>query len=652
MKQNIISNQVFKELQVPTYDTSTDTGTIVYANRYSGRQSVDMPKVYMDVLNSDFGETGNSILVQLEQKIQGFPNGPWYIDSIDDVIYIHNRKFHNGPVHKYTYQGGRGELLDIEFQTQYITKRLDGTVTSGISSDKILNTDVIINRSFSKFYGDYMVNDTATHEEKMATLEAAYADHQVGKLSYEDLKAIEEKYPEQVLLMEDQHQLAIHTEFRNQQAWVAAEDRLDRLATKEAYEVFKSEVAKTNSYIAGKTMHDREVQNILNNMDLTNEVQRIIQQETKGNKGEEERLLENMQQAARDGNLEEFMKVKFGSSLHVLDDYQSNTNPNTYQEVFVDPRDYSDNPKAKRNDFNEFKGAGLVTVTNYQTKLAQQGYENLVNDPNVIVLSGKPETYNSVVKVFKRVETRGVVSQYQILHTYYTRKYGSGGSGSWKDVERRISEAGNRGKQITERKLICNMTCIGNPKLESSHVLLITNVGKKWSGAWYIKTCTHQFSGGQGYTCRLELVKGDTNIPVQASALGLGTTSSAVANMEANGSDIQLMEADQVRTLFTEDEMLMIYSELKRNGRAAANDITMTILSSKDGAHNGRYTKYGLGAIRQRTITSSTGEGTKHEYYVDPRLKPTTEELKKYAAPASRLVEELENSIKEDKGKQ
>ena len=645
MKQNIISNQVFKELQVPTYDTSTDTGTIVYANRYSGIESVDMPDTYKSILNSDFGETGNSILVQLEQKIQGFPNGPWYIDSIDDVIYIHNRKFHNGPVHRYIYQGGRGELLDIEFQTQYITKRLDGTMTSGISSDKVLNTDVIGNKSFSKFYGDYMVNDTATHEEKMAALESAYADYQTGKLSYEDLQAVEEKYPTEVLLMDNQHQLAWLTEVRNQQSDLDIQAQAARQAASESYETFQAEAAKTSTSKANKMMHDNEVQRILSNQDLSNEVQRIITEVTKGNEGEERRLLENMQQAAKDGNLEEFMKVKFGASIHVLDEALGNTNPRPYQQVQVDPRDYSGDRTGK-----------LKTGSyGYQLNLAQMGYDNLKKDPSVIVVdqesNARPDNTNyymgKKVTVYKRVETVGVISQYQILHAYYTRKYGSGGSGSWQDVERRISEAGNRGKQITERKLMCNMTCIGNPKLESSHVLLITNVGKKWSGAWYIKTCTHQFSSGQGYTCRLELVKGDTNTPVQASALGLGTKSSAVANMAANGSDIQSMEADDVRTMFTEDEMLMIYSELERNGRAAANEVTMTLLSSKDSAHNGKYTKYGLGAVRQRTITSTTGEGTKHEYYVDPRLKPTTEELKKYAAPASKLVEELENSIKE-----
>ena len=34
-----------------------------------------------------------SVLVQLEAKMAAYGNGPWYVDSRDGVIYIHNRKF-------------------------------------------------------------------------------------------------------------------------------------------------------------------------------------------------------------------------------------------------------------------------------------------------------------------------------------------------------------------------------------------------------------------------------------------------------------------------------------------------------------------------------------------------------------------------------
>ena len=37
---------------------------------------------------------GKNVLVQLEQKMKGYTNGPWYVDSRDGVIYIHNRKYH------------------------------------------------------------------------------------------------------------------------------------------------------------------------------------------------------------------------------------------------------------------------------------------------------------------------------------------------------------------------------------------------------------------------------------------------------------------------------------------------------------------------------------------------------------------------------
>lgn len=645
MNKRIISNQVFQEIQEPTYELGNSKGTIIYANTYSGIQSIDMPEPYKSILNSDFGETGNSVIVQLEQKIQGFPNGPWFIDSIDDIIYIHNRKYSNGPVHKYTYQGGNGELLDIEFQTQYITRRLDGTITSGISSDKILNTDFIHNKSFDKHYGDYLVSDTATFEEKMMALESAYADFQVGKISKSDLEALEEKYPNETRMLWGQHQLSVVTDARRRASDIELENQAIRNSTLEAYDVFKADEAQFGEMRANKLSHHRSVQDILDKKDLSNEVQRIIDEVAKGSGKSVDELIQNMKQAADDGKLEYFMKLKFGSSKHALDEALSNTNPNPYQVIYVDPRDYSGSPKAKLKS-NSY---------GYQLYLAQSGYDNLQNDPSVIIIDNdsrpNSDTYylGKKLKVFKRVETVGIVSQYQILYTYYTRKYGSGNTGSWKDVERRISESGNRNKQITERKLVCNMTCIGNPKLESSQIVLVSNVGKRWSGAWYIKSCTHQFTGGQGYTCRMELVKSDVNLPVKTSSMGVDTRVIRDKDNEDPAS-INNLGSEGIRTLFTEDEIIWTYDKLLNEGRGAAQEAVMTILSSKDKAHEGKFTDYGLGAVRQRVTTSTTGSNTKHEYSIDERLKPTQEELKKYSAPASRLVEELERSINEDIG--
>ena len=135
MEQQIISNKVYESIQVPTENTSTTTGKVLYANKYSGVAEVAMPEDLKALIDSDFGLVGKNVLVQLEQKMKGYTNGPWYVDSRDGVIYIHNRKFHEEPVCTYTYQGENGEVLRVSFATQKITKRVKAVLAPSLDPD-------------------------------------------------------------------------------------------------------------------------------------------------------------------------------------------------------------------------------------------------------------------------------------------------------------------------------------------------------------------------------------------------------------------------------------------------------------------------------------------------------------------------------------
>ena len=84
---NIISNQAYEAIQVPTEVTPEVQGTILYANQFSGIGQVGMPDDLAEVLNSNLGTIGNNVLVQLEAKMAAYGNGPWYVDSRDGVLY-------------------------------------------------------------------------------------------------------------------------------------------------------------------------------------------------------------------------------------------------------------------------------------------------------------------------------------------------------------------------------------------------------------------------------------------------------------------------------------------------------------------------------------------------------------------------------------
>ena len=114
----LISNQyIFEAVQPETSDEPVGKSTILYANRFAGVQETDIQdEALLDILNSTIGTSGNNVLVQLKQKMKAYPGGPWYIDSNDGVVHIHNRKFTEKTSHVYTYMAEPGEVLSASFR--------------------------------------------------------------------------------------------------------------------------------------------------------------------------------------------------------------------------------------------------------------------------------------------------------------------------------------------------------------------------------------------------------------------------------------------------------------------------------------------------------------------------------------------------------
>lgn len=113
------------------------------------------------------GETYRSILVtnsapnnmwgQLNSLARQLPGGPFYMDGRDGSLVIHNG-MHTRPVSlKYTYLGGKGELLDFQINSKFIrsavevvsgadidpdSKDLVSTVVQGIPDRTLVNPDI------------------------------------------------------------------------------------------------------------------------------------------------------------------------------------------------------------------------------------------------------------------------------------------------------------------------------------------------------------------------------------------------------------------------------------------------------------------------------------------------------------------------------
>lgn len=500
MAKQVISNKVYESLQVPTEQSRTTTGKILYANRFSGVAQVAMPSDLKSLIDSDLGLIGNNILVQLEQKMKGYANGPWYIDSRDGVIYIHNRKFQEEPEYNYIYQSENGEVLRVSFATQKVTKRVKAQLTQALDPE---DKGLIV--------GSTDITEPEKEKEEVTLLKpfVAQVDNTMvvnyGSVPYEDYRShpttniAAEMEAEQRYGAKAQKYNSAMKEYGSQKPYVAynagKQEALDNLSTEQYREAINTAV---------------------NN--LPNDKKRVIQQILKNSKNGKE-LESNLRQ------LLENERYLFTGEYKM--EYLA--------EEWVDPREYD----PEGGTITHMVNIRTFSSNPYEKQMidnqSQRGISAMEKNPYIMVY---PDTYKveysgdgvttptmtrkvkAKVKIRRMKKVPFLVPIYKLYHNLFSR-YGGADKVTWA-----MNANANGGLKISERKLVCQMTVVGRPSLQSSQIISLENVGKRWSGFWYIKSVQHSMDAGQGYLCTLDLVKnnardGQTTSKTQLSTQGI-----------------------------------------------------------------------------------------------------------------------------------
>lgn len=497
MAKQVISNKVYESLQVPTEQSRTTTGKILYANRFSGVAQVAMPSDLKSLIDSDLGLIGNNILVQLEQKMKGYANGPWYIDSRDGVIYIHNRKFQEEPEYNYIYQSENGEVLRVSFATQKVTKRAKAQLTQALDPE---DKGLIV--------GSTDITEPEKEKEEVTLLKpfVAQVDNTMvvnyGSVPYEDYRShpttniAAEMEAEQRYGAKAQKYNSAMKEYGSQKPYVAynagKQEALDNLSTEQYREAINTAV---------------------NN--LPNDKKRVIQQILKNSKNGKElesnlrQLLENERYLFTGEYKMEYLAEEW------VDPREYDPEGRTITHM-VDIRTFSSNPYEKQMIDNQ----------------SQRGISAMEKNPYITVY---PDTYKveysrdgvttptmtrkvkAKVKIRRMKKVPFLVPIYKLYHNLFSR-YGGADKVTWA-----MNANANGGLKISERKLVCQMTVVGRPSLQSSQIISLENVGKRWSGFWYIKSVQHSMDAGQGYLCTLDLVKNNARDGQTTSKTQLST---------------------------------------------------------------------------------------------------------------------------------
>lgn len=476
MAKQVISNKVYESLQVPTEQSRNTVGKILYANSFSGVAQVPMPADLKALIDSDLGLIGNNILVQLEQKMKGYPNGPWYIDSRDGVIYIHNRKFTQEPEYNYIYQSENGEVLRVAFTMQNVTKRVKATLSQTIDPDE---KDIIV--------GSTGIQEPDKGKEQLTSKRDKTATPQdntevVPSWDYNTGQNFGLGHPN------------TQAEFMDNQMRANGSAVPDLKAIRE---VDSKEPLPTQgqSFNAGKEAK-------LNQMSVE-EYQMAIFEIEKTLPSDKRAILQQIKKTCKTGkSLESNLKQYFEAEKYIFTDEEQ---VKYLAEEYIDPTEYD--PEGYRVKSGRAMG-GLEHQIWYD-KAWDRGYGAMKKDPTIVEVSmADTQDYHlGYGNMGKKVKVRRwkkhdlSVPLYKLYHNLFSR-YGGADKYAWA-----MNANANGGLKTTERKLSCQMTVVGRPSLQSSQVISLENVGKRWSGYWYIKSVQHSMDAGQGYLCTLDLIK-------------------------------------------------------------------------------------------------------------------------------------------------
>ena len=118
MNQKFLSNQeVFNSVQPATIKIEPAfKSTIWYSNQFASDNPVSPTGELQQILDSQIGSAGTNVLIQLKQKMLALAGGPWYMDIINGIIHIHNRRYTSQPSSYYAYQSENGEVLSASFR--------------------------------------------------------------------------------------------------------------------------------------------------------------------------------------------------------------------------------------------------------------------------------------------------------------------------------------------------------------------------------------------------------------------------------------------------------------------------------------------------------------------------------------------------------
>ena len=197
---------------------------------------------------------------------------------------------------------------------------------------------------------------------------------------------------------------------------------------------------------------------------------------------------ESFRNASNSGDITTFTNLLRKSNT--LEDYVVKKKVSIVKEV--DPVNYDPTPSRK---ISPTDGAANISAAWYR------GYKELIRQGKTIIplnenyrnsYKGYGPKGKREVQILEEIEVEIPISGARVLASPF--------------METSMAGVGGDIVKKTENEVKATAQILGHPLIMCSRVIEIDNVGKRYSGDWYVKKVTHEISNGE-YTCNIDFKK-------------------------------------------------------------------------------------------------------------------------------------------------
>lgn len=543
----ILSNQVYETLKVPApLPDPLYQSQILYQNKFINGDEVTMASDLKDLMDSEVGLTGTNVLVQLDNKMSHYRSevGPWYVDSINGCIYIHNEKFSLRTVKTYVYARENGEVLSCSFrlvEEDPAISAMKGMVDSMNKSIGMVNANLNTLRSEQAHLYNIINN-----QGKGNIRDGDSHIPMINGYQYNNLRAYgiygRGISPYAIDMFTDTY-YNVSSRLREQDALDSRDPQtisnMDRIARENKLKQLGGGVQKSRDIIINDPRYPLY-------RDLIN------RGETKAAEELENQIWGDQPNQIHVGNY-----VTDDSREYVTTTYYELPLPQGLGERNINLVN-SMYPNLIREFLYEWnatheyilsKGGGVALKVREAIDIDYSSVKWRFERRYVTTESsemGKP--YRVVWYPSVRIRYRGQGEKSIFVDKNSLRNVGSIKNnpnpfrGSLPSIPLLSHKLINKYNKNRKKKLQCTLKVVGNPSLVPCLQIELLNVGKKWSGIWYIKSVHHSFENGAGYISEMVLEK---KMPKHESAIQYNSINTQSKTLETVEPDINNQDAPE-----------------------------------------------------------------------------------------------------------